>query len=658
MIQRLRFASGLPLLVAALLLGGFEPATAQVAAHTVELEPLTVSATRVPVSANAVTASVAVITGEELRARGIAFVADALRELPSASVVQGGGYGGIGALFLRGGESDYVKVLVDGVPLNDAGGAFNFGNLTTANLDRIEVVRGPVSVLYGSEAVTGLVQIFTRRGFGPARITAAVEGGTDATSRLDLAASGGTRALGWSAGLSRFASDGMYEFNSDYRNTGVSTRVTVAPDAVSDFSLSGRYSDARAAFPTDFAGVPSDSNQFGTHRQLAVGLEGGRLLSRLAEARVTASLARTETGSDDQPDGSADNSGFGYRSERRALGYRASVDARLDLRPSSRLVATIGAQYERETEETASETESDFGEGPFVETSEFDARRRTVAAYAQLVAEPSSALALTANARVDENSAFGALGTVRGGAAYRFRQGTRLRGSLGTAYKAPTFCEQFCDQPFIVGNPGLTPEQVTAWELGAEQVLAGGRMTLGLTWFDQRFRDRIEYIFAEPDQPNYVNLTAARAKGLELAATAAPAAGLQLGAAYTWLDTETTDNGGDAAFTEGARLLRRPAHNLSLNATYAVVGRGTVSVGVVRVGARDDYDFAIGGQAELPAYTLVNAAISADLAGGAGAAPALSVTLRAENLFDDDYLQTFGFPGRGRMVFAGVRAGL
>lgn len=642
--------------VAAVLSAG--PAEAQVASDTARLAELTVSATRVPVPANAVTATVSAVTGDELRARGIAFVADALTELPSGTVVQGGGIGGVGAYFLRGGESDYVKVLLDGVPLNDAGGAYNLAHLTTANVERIEVVRGPVSVLYGSDAVSGLVQIFTRRGAGPTRIDAAFEGGTDATARWDLSASGGRTGLAWSGGISRFTTDGMYDFNNDYRNTALSGRLAARPDDRSDAAATVRYIDARSAFPTDFAGVPSDSNQFGTYRQLAVGLEAGRFLSDILEARTTVTLARTETGADDQPDHPGDT-GFGYRSERTTLGNRIAADARVNLRPAGSLVVTAGAHYEREAEETDSETESDFGAGPSIETSRFDARRHTVGLYGQLVAEPAAGLALTLNARVDENSAFGALGTVRAGTAYRFAEGTRIRGSLGTAFKAPTFCEQFCAQPFIVGDSTLDPERATTWELGIEQPFAEGRITLGATWFDQRFGDRIEYRAAGPEEPNYVNLTAARARGLELAATVAPLAALRIAGSWTWLDTEITDGGGDPAFAEGEPLLRRPAYTLSLTAVYAAGAGPTLSLGVVRVGARDDTDFAAGGvRAELSAYVTVSAAASMDLIRGSGASPSLGVTLRGENLLDEEYQQIFGFPGRGRMVFAGVRAGL
>src|SRR5690606_23225158 len=156
--------------------------------------------------------------------------------------------------------------------------------------------------------------------------------------------------------------------------------------------------------------------------------------------------------------------------------------------------------------------------------------------------------------------------------AYRFGSGTRIRGSAGTAYKAPTFCEQYCNQPFIVGHSDLEPERVTTYELGAEQPLANGAVMLSATWFAQRFEDRIEYVAAAPGEATYVNLTASLARGVEVAATAAPCAGLRLRGGYTWLDTEITDGGGDPAFAEGEPLLRRPAHSFSRTGSYAPGG--------------------------------------------------------------------------------------
>src|SRR5215208_1722461 len=182
--------------------------TAQEVQDTGRIKELVVTATRLPTPPDAVVSSVTTITGEELRARGLHFVHDALREVPGATVVQIGSYGGVGSLFLRGGESDYVKVLVDGVPVNQSGGAYNWANLTTDNVDRIEILRGPASVIYGSDAVTGVIQVFTRRGQPGVAVEGGAEAGTFGTVNGHGAILGGTSTLGYSADASHHSTDG------------------------------------------------------------------------------------------------------------------------------------------------------------------------------------------------------------------------------------------------------------------------------------------------------------------------------------------------------------------------------------------------------------------------------------------------------------------
>jgi len=176
-----------------------DPATlvAQVAGDTTALPEIVVTATRYPVAADSVASTVTVLRGDDLRAQGIRFVADALRQVPGAHVVQSGPFGSTTSLFLRGGESDYVKVLIDGAPVNQPGGFYDFGSLTTDNVERIEVLRGPASVLYGSDAITGVIQIVTRHGGEGTRLSAAGEGGTFGSARLEASALGGSDAVDW-----------------------------------------------------------------------------------------------------------------------------------------------------------------------------------------------------------------------------------------------------------------------------------------------------------------------------------------------------------------------------------------------------------------------------------------------------------------------------
>src|SRR6185436_4719852 len=165
------------------------------------------------------------------------------------------------SLFLRGGESDYVQVLVDGVSLNGPGGTFDLGSLTTDNVDRIEIVAGPTSVLYGSDAVAGVVQIFTRRGQGKPAVEIGTQAGTYNSISLDAGFQGGDDHLDYSFALSRFTTDGSYAFNNHHRNVVGSGRVHLAPDARTDATFTVRHGDAVFHYPTDGAGLLVDHNQ-------------------------------------------------------------------------------------------------------------------------------------------------------------------------------------------------------------------------------------------------------------------------------------------------------------------------------------------------------------------------------------------------------------
>src|SRR6202163_4306953 len=183
---------------------------------TTQLQTVVVSATKIPRPASTLTQPVTVLLGEDLRARGVTRVSDALREVPGAMLVQSGSYGAVTSLFLRGGESRYTKVLIDGVAVNADGGFFDFSHLTTDNIDRIEIVRGPASVLYGADAVTGIVQIFTRRGSDQRRASIGARGGTYHSLDFDGDALGSTPLGGFSVGAARHSTDGIIPFNNEY----------------------------------------------------------------------------------------------------------------------------------------------------------------------------------------------------------------------------------------------------------------------------------------------------------------------------------------------------------------------------------------------------------------------------------------------------------
>lgn len=630
---------------------------AQEAGDTTRLEELVVTATRLPSAPDAVVSSVTTISGEDLRARGVRFVQDALREVPGATVVQVGSFGGVTSLFLRGGESDYVKVLIDGIPANQPGGAFNWANLTTDNIDRIEILRGPGSVIYGSDAVSGVVQIFTRSGREGFSVEGGAEAGTFGTVNGHGAILGGTPRLTYSAEAGRLSTDGSYPFNNDYGNTALSGSLRGLPDARTDASLSLRYTDSRYHFPTDFAGTLADSNQSSGEEMLTVSTDVGRRLGERYELRLTAGGTRTTGEFEDRSDSPADTIGFGFASHRDSRAQRGNLDARVNAALSPELTITAGAQVERESERQSGETTSNFGGIATTPDTPFDRARTTFGYYAQGVADLASGLAVNLNARVDDNSAFGTFFTYRAGAAYRLRSGTRVRASLGRSFKAPTFCEQFCDAPFVVGDSTLRPERSTMWEAGIEQALANGVVTLWATYFDQRFKDMIVYDGSV--EPTYRNGAAAKARGVETGLTTSLGLNVRASASYTYLSTEATDDAGlpSASFAAGQRLVRRPKHSAEVALRARVLDRASLGGSVTYVGARDDVDFSQfpAQTVELPGYATVDLAAEVEVLRNLPGRPGLSGVLRVENLFNKRYDQVVGFAGRRRGVFGGAR---
>ena len=652
----MKFSSSLALLGAfplALLGATTSSAHAQAAASdTAALTPVVVTATRLPSAAGAATLSTTVISGDDLRARGVTTVLEALRETPSVAVVQGGSFGQQTSVFMRGGQSNYTQVLIDGVVANDPGGAIDFANLTTDNIDRIEIVRGPASVLYGANAVSGVIQIFTRRGAGPAQISAWAQGGTYGTREGAVTALGGDDKVSYSLSAAQHNTDGIYAVNSAARNGTYSGRLRVAPDARTDVGLSLRYIDAGVHVATNGNGVPNDSNQTHTERRFIGSLDAGRFLTSRLEARASLGATNADVRSEDRPDG-PDDTDFPYDTRTRL--YRRSADARLNFTVVPDVIVTGGGSYETQHQRATGG----------------DPQHRSVSAgYAQIAGTSFGRLSYTGGLRLDHNSTFGDFTSSRAGAAYELPSATRIHAAFGTAFREPTFEESSATQPFDTGNPDLRPEQSRGWEVGAEQTIVRGRASIAATYFDQRFRDMIQYNgFVDEGSPNYYNLAAATSRGVEVTLHVSPVAPLTLAASYTYTKTRVTNAGIDssatASFVEGQRLLRRPANLASATASYAFRRPETsLHLEVATIGDRDDRDFSdevtfIPKAVTLPSYTVVGLAGELGILRRSGnAAPDIVITARVDNLFDRNYQQIFGFASPRRAFLVGARIGI
>ena len=628
----------------------------------IRVAPIVVTAERQPLPAAAVSGSITVLRGDELRARGVRDLADALREVPGASVVSTGSFGGQTSLFLRGGESDYVKVLIDGVPMNQPGGAFDFGALTLDNVDRIEVVRGPASVLYGSDAVTGVIQIFTRSGAGKRDLDLALRGGSFGTRRGEATLSAGTDRLRWSGGVADDRTDGTYAFNSGWHNSVASGRAELTLDPRTTARASVRYGRDEFHFPTLSDGTPADSNSANFRKSLALTAGLDRAIDPTLHFALTGALSREDDRRTNDRDSPGDTTGFGYASRDEAIVLRRMLDGRLTLAPGARWSLTIGTEYllDQETRKPGYAV-SNFGSGQdsSVTPPTFHTRRN-IGTSVQALLTPSDPWSVSLGARIDDNEAFGQFFTTRAGVVRRFGDRFRLRGSIGTGFKTPTLEETYGNSAFSVGDPHLKPERSVSWEVGVERSLASDRVTVGAAWFDQRFRKMIQYGFVSAGAPTYYNVAAATARGLDLTLSARPSRGVIVEGGYTFLATRVADPGfstgsGDV-FVEGKELIRRPSRSGHLGVRALVTGRAHVGGMLTHVGKRTDVDFGPfpSVRKELPGYLLLDLDGDVNLLGGE-AGRSVAVTLRVENALDKGYQTVVGFPGRGRTILAGVR---
>ena len=439
------------------------------------LQGLVVTANRLPEPEWAAAAHTTILDGAELERAGIEYVADALRQVAGLAVARNGSFGAFTSLFLRGGESDYVQVLVDGVRVNQPGGAFDFASLTTDNVERIEIVRGPASALYGSDAVSGVIQIFTRRGSGRPRGSLSFQGGSFGTRRWQGGLSGGSRSLSYAFSLGRNETDGILDFNNDFRQTTVTGRVQGLLDEDTDASVSVRYEDRRFHYPTDGSGnlVDENANSFGD--ALSVNIDGGRRWTDVFETRFGVNVHESDAGTDDDADSPADTLGFhGFKSL--ADLRRTTLSGRAIWRPGEGTSIATGYEIEQQSVRDFSQSLSQWG--PSSDNSGND--RGNQAFYAQL-SEFRGQAALNAGLRIEDNERFGAAMTWRAASA-----GTRVRASAGTGIKEPSFYKTYATG-FATGNRELEPEESTSFEAGIDQEL-GSAARLSLTGFSQSYR--------------------------------------------------------------------------------------------------------------------------------------------------------------------------
>ncbi|PYJ51485.1 MAG: hypothetical protein DME83_07305, partial [Verrucomicrobia bacterium] len=556
-------------------------------------------------------------------------VGNALREVPGLSVVQTGTAGQLTSVFTRGLRSEHTQVLLDGVPINQGlQGAFNFADLVTDDIDRIEVVRGPQSTLYGPRALAGVIQIFTKQGEGTPTIMLSDEGGSYDTFREWLESEGKIDQFDYSIGASRIDTDNARP-NNQYRNSAAITDVGWSQNEQFRIGTLFTYSLSDTGNPnTIFDPKPLDN--FLTERWLIAPHIDFRL-SDWWEHKLIVSYDHERQLNDPNQDG--------FVGPTRALFERTTIDYQNDLRPASWLTLTSGFFYSRVNAGQ---------ERPFVlqlfgpQPTFVSDHTQETAGFLQATATPIENLIFVVGGRFDHFNQFGNVWTYRFASSYKIdKTNTTFHSSVATGFSPPS------SQDKIFGNNfGLQPEKNLGWDIGVEQRLwsGGGRsVTLGATYFHNDLSNVIGFngLF------DTLNLGAAETQGLEAELRAQPVADLLFTASYTYLDAEKTSSA-DISQLQGARLPRRPRNEVYVSASYLWCKRLRTTAEAKFVNAREELNFG-GPNFDIEDYSFVNIAVEYELN------PHLSIFGRIDNLTNEHYAEVFGFPALGRAAYGGVK---
>ena len=637
-------------------------------------ESIVVTSAQIDQPRSRTTDSVTVIGSDELRTRQVETISDALRSVAGLTVTQSGGRGGIAALFPRGGESNFTLMLIDGVRVNSFGGGFDFAHLPIAEVERIEIVRGPQSAIYGSDAIGTVVHVVTRQG-GAIGTEATIEGGGFGTTRLAVATAGSGRGWSWGGAAERLSSDGFRGLapatgervsNDDYRRTDLSASAAWRHPRGSGLRTHFRIGTHDRGFPGPFGSNPA-------------GFFGGvDRVSRGTDDTLSAvvSLTHPWTSTVQQR---VDFSVFDLDSQFASpFGLSESGTRRFDFRAKTNAVwphgigATVGVEVQRERAHSSFILDADaqitpvrrqvigsFGEARLAVADrlfltgglriEHIERERLEADPLAFQPRPFFASDVVVSANPKLSAAFFVQPADRRGRAW-----TRLRFGAGTGIRPPGAFEiAFTD------NPNLKPERSRSIDAGVEQALLSGGLIVELTAFANRYDDLIVAVGRAAQDASHFrtdNISNARSRGLELSGAWRTPWGLEGRATYTWMDTEimALDRVTGVApppFQVGDALLRRPRHQGSLDVAYA----GSRFTSFLRIGTRGrildvEPSFGtFGGLFHSPGYSVI------DTGGAFVVRTGIELTLRIQNLFDRTYEEILGYPALGRSAIVGVR---
>ncbi len=611
------------------------------------LNEVVITATRTYANTLELANSISVIDSAQITRSNLDNVFDILRNETGLSYTRQGGRGSLSNIYLRGGNTSHTLVLIDGVEVNltnDPGGVYDFSALTLDNIERIEILRGPQSTLYGSDAMAGVVNIITRKGDGPAKFSLLTEGGTYNTYKAKFGMNGSVEKFNYSLSLSRTGSDGFSNAAEKYGNTEKDGFIFNNFSSILGYNFN---SDAEINFYTRFTKSRADYDQFGgefgddptyifNQEEFLIRGEGKfKFLDNIWQQKIGLSFFRNvRKYSYDTSSASV------YYSRSLYDGRKYKLDWQNDFRLNENNLLTAGLEFETE------EASSEYNAFNYVSLPDYISifpkkDSRTFGAFIQNNLQIDKRFFTIFGIRLDNHNKTGSHFTYRIAPAFIVREtDTKLKATAGTGFKSPSL---FYLYDPLYGNENLKPEKSFGFDFGFEQYLFNYKAVVGVTYFYNNFKDMFGFDYVTFKT---LNINKAVSKGVETYFQAKPYENLDVKVNYTY--TDARDMSTDSP-DYNKRLLRRPENKAGLYISSSHLEKTNVNAEFIWVGKREDINFSTFERTDLKSYLLINFAAHYDIF------EFLRLNFRAENLLNTEYEEVFGYGTVGISFYGGIR---
>ena len=627
-------------LMTCLLLSTLIALTAQVSANEVDLEEIVITPGRIEEKLKGTTSQITVFNSKDIQDSNLNNVKDLIKQASGLDIIQQGSFSGPVSIFLRGTNSGQTQIMIDNIRVYDpiaTNAAFNLAHLPLDNIERIEIVRGAQSVLYGSDAIAGVVNIITKKGKGRPAHSFSSSTGSYASHKELLESSGKFKNIAYAFGVSRFSTKGISQFRGtserdENENIAASLRLDYQINNQNTLGFISRFTDSRFEYDNS-VGLKDDPDLQGEEEQTVLSSYIENEFSDIWKQRIQYSFMRNyrQDSNDKDPLYPDDYLRDWYIGEKQQVDWQNT----LSLNEYDNLI--FGFDWQREKGNYYYYTEYLGGSS---ETHFPKVISRTRGYYLHNMLNINDKFRFNSGLRIDDHSYAGVKRSYKLDASYLFDWGTKLKGGWATGFKAPTLYQlhAIANPWFGGGNPNLQPEESQTYEIGLEQSVSKQRLNLELVYFHTQLKNLIDAVYNPQTwyTAQYANISKARIYGCELNMKFKPFDNLEFISGYTWQDTEDK--------TDGDELLRRPKHKCFLSCKYAPNWRLDIGFKLIYVGRRSD-----SGNRLLKGYTRLDLNSTYKINANTEA------FIRIENFLDEIYEEVKNYAQPGRSIFGGVK---